>query len=361
MPRVGQESRKSEIRAMAMTVMFACCGFVPISTCCRPGQLLLFTSQTYPRIPTMAAVALPENFQLQSPLVRLPLEIQHIIYGLCFTANVPFVDPIVNSKDSTKASTPLNVALLQTCRRTYFEADRRPLFAQNTFRFTTVGNARKFFHSIDGRCRSSIHDVEIDVQKFGSNHPDVAREWLQYLHQGAQSHAKTPRSLLADVPRLDTLRLNFTSWPKIPLFRPELWKVLKNMLGAAKGLKRVVVIGASKGSGMARRDPWSPTHFVGADDVSSAELIPHMLACVEGPDEAKIIRWTRQEGQLHLEVILKSHLLKHVDESWTGTSYRQSTTEPWPVDGSCTPEDYLHRDTSVENREDKELNPNGAE
>jgi len=192
--------------------------------------------------------ALPLNPQRSSPLLNLPTEILHMITTSCFTTDEIIEDPIANySRDAKPAVAPLGLALLQTCQRIYNESDRRPLFSQNVFRFTTVDNARAFFKVLN---HQHIHDIEIDVRRLHSDHPSLAREWLQYL--AWKPEGKTP-SLRADAPALKTLRLNFESWPKIPVFKTELWNVLREMVSRVRGLERIVVIGASKGASMSRR------------------------------------------------------------------------------------------------------------
>ncbi|KAF2856541.1 hypothetical protein T440DRAFT_378031, partial [Plenodomus tracheiphilus IPT5] len=201
----------------------------------------------------------PTNLQLQSPFLQLPAEIQHIICGFAFAANDPIVDPRLSASSSqldSEVHPPLGTALLQTCRRLYHEIDRRPLFAQNVFRFTTVDRMQSFIGQLDTTCK--ILDLEIDFRRLDSDQPEIAREWLRVFS-----------SLGKEAPNLECVRLNFTSWPRIPMFRTSLWTFLGNLLSQIEGLgiERVVVIGASKGSGMARRVPWSPLHFVGGDDV----------------------------------------------------------------------------------------------
>ncbi|KAF2034452.1 hypothetical protein EK21DRAFT_42372, partial [Setomelanomma holmii] len=206
--------------------------------------------------------------QLQSPLLRLPAEIKHVIYKYCLIADETIENPIANI-DGTKfhAVPALGVALMQTCRRVYLEVDRRPLFNQNTFCFTTADKAKSFFKTLDHDLRMSIADIEVDVRELHSDQPDLARDWLQYLAWDDNAFGHGSGSLQTDAPALRTLRLNFQSWPRIPLFRQELWKFLKYAVSGIRGLDRVVITGASKGLGMARRDPWSAAHFVGADNV----------------------------------------------------------------------------------------------
>lgn len=291
------------------------------------------------------AIAPPTNLQLQSPLLRLPTEIKHIIYGYCLTTDRPIVDPIVGCTRSDDEKLPkLGVTILQTCRRVYHEADRRPLLSRNLFRFTTVDRVSCFFKSLGETHRECVEEVEIDARRVHSDHPGIAREWLQYLAWGGGSWGKILGSLRMDAPGLKCLRLNFESWPSIPMFRAELWNLLRSMLMQVEGLERVVIIGASKGRGMAVREPWSPVHFVGGDDVGSDDLIQRMWNAVGKPDDVKVIRWERQDGKLYLEVVSKSYLVTKLDRRWKGPCARRSRTDAWPENGSCSWSSYLNRD-----------------
>jgi hypothetical protein len=303
------------------------------------------------------SIAPPTQFQLQSPLVGLPAEIKHQIFGLCFTADHVISDPSLNSHVQNTAVLSPGAALLQTCRRLYHEVDRRPLFSQNTFRFTTVDKARSFLKTLDSHYRESVHDVEIDIRKFDSDRSGVAREWLQYLVGKNSPRDTTLGSLRLDAPRLRTLRLNFESWPRIPVFRAELWHLLRQMISSVQGLERIVLVGASKGQGMAKRDPWSPAHFVGRDDVECNDLIPRMWKCVEAPLDTKVIRWNRNDGKLYLEVVSQAHLMKHIDASWCGQSVRGLQDEHWPANGSCSWFEYDAYGSNIVDPMVKEFSP----
>jgi hypothetical protein len=183
----------------------------------------------------------------------LPLEIKHIIQRLCLVADYPIVDPVAGGNNFEKnRSLGPGVALLRTCRRICAEVDRRPLFAQNIFRFTTADKAKAFLNTIGSYHAASVRTLEIDVRELQSDRPDLARDWIHYL--GGSLHA--------DAPGLACLRLNFESWPKMSIVRTELWNLLLTMLSKIEGLQRVVILGASKGAAMGRREPWSPVHYV---------------------------------------------------------------------------------------------------
>ncbi|KAF2192798.1 hypothetical protein K469DRAFT_735672 [Zopfia rhizophila CBS 207.26] len=268
-----------------------------------------------------AVVASPENLQLQSSLLHLPGEIKNIIYDHCFTADRPIVDPAVTSSKSDHQSVPiLGIALLQTCRFVYHEADRRSLFARNTFRFTSVDRVRSFVNTLRPAHSALISDIEIDARKVHSDHPGISREWLHYLSWGDSMWAKTLGSLRVDAPGLRCLR-----------------DLLRGLILNVEGLERIVVIGTSKGAAMARREPWSSVHFFGGDDVGSDDLVQRMWATLrESDDLKKVIRWHRSDGKMHLEVVSKAYLIKHVDRNWTEPPMRKKHTDPWPENGVCS-------------------------
>jgi len=155
----------------------------------------------------------PSNLQPQSVLLQLPAEIKHIIFGLCFVADTPIIDPRIDgskTRDDNAVRTTPGAALLQTCRRTYHEIDRRPLFAQNTFRFSNLTGMRAFLHALPVEYRTRIQDIEIDLRELNSDRPHLAREWLQYV---ALAKNGGLNSLRADAAGLRCLRINLEAWP----------------------------------------------------------------------------------------------------------------------------------------------------
>lgn len=326
-----------------------------------------FIMSYHPTIPTMISpnIAPPENLQLQSPLARLPAEIKHIVFGLCFQTDVPFVDPDVNAihnPTDNRINATLGLALLQTCRRFYHECDRRPLFSQNRFRFTSIDKMRTFLHSLDSTQRSCIQDVEIDFRLLSSDRPENTREWQEYLTAKEGSWADKLTSLRMDAIGVKCVRLNLEGWPIIPMYRTTLWNFLRSLLMSMEEYERVVVVGASKGSGMVKRNPWSPVHFVGGDDVGADDLVPHLWSAVKGSDETKTIRWVRQDGKLQLEVASINYLLRNVDPHWTmPTQQRRKVTDPWPHSGSCSLYGYDNRNSEVTGPTTKGVNPSAAE
>jgi hypothetical protein len=304
------------------------------------------------------SIAPPKDLQLESALVALPAEVKHHIFKFCFATDRIISDPTIQTKSEEDPSPSLGVGLLQTCRRLYHEVDRRPLFSQNTFQFTTVNKAEAFLHALDEHCRSSVHDISIDIRMSHSDR--IAHEWTQYLAWGGDMLKKDQNSLKTDAPNLKTLRLNFESWPKIPMFRTELWYFLRQLLSNVRGLERIVVVGASKGQAMARRDPWSTAHFIGADDVACNNLIPQMWRCVEASDNAKVIRWVRESGKLYLEVVSKAHLSKNLDSNWREQSVKKSDDNTLPVNGNCSWTEYESHVLNVNDSMIKSLSPNAA-
>jgi hypothetical protein len=312
-------------------------------------------------------IAPPENLQLQSPLVRLPTEIKHMIFGYCFIAKDPIVDPILGHGPSKKnVIPPLGVSVLQTCRRVYHETDRRPLFTQNMFRFTTENRMRGFLESVGEEHRACVQDIEMDAQRLNGDDLNITQGWLKYLAWSVETWGdgswKPSGSLHMDAPGLKCLRLNFESWPTLPMFRTQLWDFLRGILLQFRGLERVIVVGASKGKGMARRDPWSPVHFVGGDDVGSDDLVDRMWKAVGKSEEAeKVVRWERRGGKLHLEVVTKRHLSRYVESHRAGPCAKKAFADAWPENGSCTWFAYQHRNSDVTEPTTKGFNPSAGE
>ncbi|KAL5114222.1 hypothetical protein ACEQ8H_007874 [Pleosporales sp. CAS-2024a] len=287
---------------------------------------------------SMACFAHAPNPQAQSRLVRLPAEIKHQIFNHCLTSDHVISDPVIHKRHPTAPTQSFNAAVLQTCRRLYSEIDRRPLFSQNTFRFTSAENAQSFLKALDHDYRQSVHDIEIHVHRIDAN---LARHLLRYLAWGTGPWASsTSCSLHTDAPNLKTLRLNFESWPRISMFRTELWILLRQLMATVRGLERIVVVGASKGQAMARQDPWSPAHFIGATDVDCNDLIPRMWKCVDTPDDHKVIRWRRSHGKISLEVVSKSHLARHMESTWRHSTASRSGDGCWPTHGTCSWSEY---------------------
>lgn len=302
----------------------------------------------------MASIAPPENLQTQSPLLQLPPEIKHIIFGLCFVADTPITDPQIDCKSKDGRSEPVGdvasrVSLLQTCRRMYHEVDRRPLFAQNTFRFSSLETMRTFFQALPPDYRTRIQDVEVDLRQLNSDRPQLTREWLQYL-AWTKDEAKT--SLRTETGGLKCIRINLEAWPVVAMYRCELWNVLREILKGFADVESVVVTGTSRGKTMAQTAPWSPVHFVGGDNVGSNDLLSRMSNCVVAKHgEDKMIKWLRKDRKFHLEVVSTCHAGGISGAAWAGSG-------AWPLDGFCTFSAYEQCQLDGKAQLDMSLNPN---
>lgn len=289
----------------------------------------------------MAVIAPPENLQPQSSLLQLPAEIKHIIYGLCFTTGAPIINPKIEYRKGQCGIMPCATSaasLLRTCRRTYHEADRRPLFARNTFRFSTLETMRGFLLALPVEYRVWIQDLEMDMRNLDSGRAHITQGWLQYL---AAAKNQTINSLRTDAAGLKCVRINLEAWPVIPMFRIELWDVLRSMLSELKDLERIVVTGASRGRGMCQKLPCSPIHFVGGDDVGTNDLLFRMSKCVLGEqNDDKIVKWTREDGKMKLEVFSRIHLKGLFRKHGVDSPGIRNHTDNWPLNGCCTVSAY---------------------
>lgn len=291
----------------------------------------------------------PMNCQEQSRLLRLPGEIRNSIYYHCLTTRDPIIDTAPTGHAYFDRNVPiLATALLRTCQLIYNEADRRLLYAHNTFRFSSVFRVRSFLQALRPECASMVQDIEIDARKVHSDHPGIAREWINYLAWGEGAWAKILGSLRMDARGLKVLRLNFESWPAMYMLRAELWNLLRALLLNVTGLERMVVIGASKGPPAASVEPWSPIHFVGGDDVGSDDLVQLMGRTLgQSEDKSKIIRWTRADGKIFLEVVTITYLKNHLGPVWRERTETPKATNSWPENGSCTWIEYQHRNVDL--------------
>lgn len=62
-----------------------------------------------------------------------------------------------------------------------------------------------------------------------------------------------------------------------------------------------------------------------------------MWACVNGPDDSKLITWIRQSGNLHLEVVSMSYFQKHIaNDVERSRAMVQDALDSWPENGFCT-------------------------
>ncbi|KAF2489050.1 hypothetical protein BU16DRAFT_221619 [Lophium mytilinum] len=284
--------------------------------------------------------AMPMNPETVSPFLRLPGELRNSIYNLALTTPFPITDPGVSSHHTS--TPPLGLALLRTCHTIYAEASLRPLFALNRFHFTAVTHAHLFLSKLTPANRAFIQDVEVDVRSVHAQY----RDWPAYLESNLGEVGKLA-SLRTDASGLKVLRLNFSAWPTIGLSRAELGQLLRHLVVgvAGLGLERVVLMGASRGETMARRNPWSPVHFVGAEDFGARfDLVSAMGRAVRDERDEKVVRWTRGEGAIELEVVLLSHI-RRTNRSWAAPPVTKPMSEAWPRSGSCSWEEYQKRDS----------------
>ena len=290
---------------------------------------------------SIVVIPQPENLQPQCPLFHLPGEIRNRIYHYCFTAPDPIVDPAKSDCRTPHSQVHIPaITLLRTCRFIYHEADRRPLLARNTFRFTSVNRVSSFLNHLRADHAAMVRDIEIDARKVHSDHPGIAREWLHYLAWGGGPWAKILGSLRMDAPGLQVLRLNVEAWPAFSMFRAELWSLLCSFLLHITGLERVMVIGMTKEPLMETKEPWSSTHFVGGEIVGSNDLLEHMARTVGRPDgEAKVVRWQRKGGNISVEIVTKTYLLRNIDPTWNESSVHEEKGT-WPEQGSCSWSSY---------------------
>jgi hypothetical protein len=305
----------------------------------------------------MANIAPPDNLQPQSALLQLPSEIKHIVFNLCLVSDTPISDPQIACYSNGQHKGPVNnraswLSLIWTCRRIYHEVDRRPLFANNTFRFSNLETMRTFLQALPANYSTRIQDIEIDLRTLNSDYPHLTREWLQYL---AWKKDERKPSLRTDTGGLKCLRLNLEAWPVIPMYRCELWNVLRNILQGFADIERIVVTGTSRGKTMAQKAPSSPVHFVGGDNVGSDDLISRMSECVVArPGSHKMVKWLRKHGKLHLEVVSTACAEENTSKQLTGS-------DTWPLNGFCAVSDYEQCYPNGKRSAGLELSPNAGE
>ena len=95
--------------------------------------------------------------------------------------------------------------------------------------------------------------------------------------------------------------------------------------------------------------------------MGSDDLVQRMWRTV-GKHEAlkKVIRWSRSNGRLHLEVVSEAYLIKNVDRFWAGPTTRNKHTDPWPENGSCTWFAYENRNSDLREPTTDGINPSAA-
>ncbi|KAF2089875.1 hypothetical protein K490DRAFT_11255, partial [Saccharata proteae CBS 121410] len=212
--------------------------------------------------------------------LSLPGEIRNRIYYFALTTSYPIIDPSTgHDKDTVIHSPhhsipPLGTSILRANKLIHAEAPVAYLYTHNTFRFTSVTHIHKFMKLLPPFLSTMVRDVEIDVRDVNVRHPDINRDWAQYLSWSAGVWAQKLGSLRYDAPNLRVLRLNFESWPRIEVTRRHLWDILRRLLGNVDGMERVVLTGTyAKGTAMEKREPWDPVYFVGTDEVVTDDVV----------------------------------------------------------------------------------------
>lgn len=311
-----------------------------------------------------ATVASPANLQSQSALLSLPGEIKNKIYRFCLTGNGgAFIDVVPGDPRPTDGAAPVvGMNVLRTCRKAYHECDRRPLFTDNRYTFTTAGCCQRFFDSLGDAYSPYVRDVEISTCRIRYKDPDVFLAWCDYFGQKDRNPA--PNSLRAQACKLRSLRLNVETCPDIDPTFPPLCLVLLQTLAKeiGGGLERFVVVG---GMGVTKEAPWAPSQFfTGANFLTfnvPVEMIKMMWPIVDRvDDDQKVIRWKRKGKKMHLEVVSKRYLLEYVDEEWTGVCVEKKSADAWPESGSCTWYTYQNRNFKVADAAVPRINPSAA-
>jgi len=197
---------------------------------------------------------------------------------------------------------------------------------------------RGFLLALPVEYRICIQDIEIDMRNLDSGRAHITQGWLQYL---AAAKNQTINSLRTDAAGLKCFRINLEAWPVIPMFRIELWGVLRSMLSELEDLERIVVTGTSRGRGMCQKPPCSPVHFVGGDDVGTNDLLFRMSKCVLGEqNDDKIVKWSRKDGKLKLEVFSRIRLKELAGKYGLESSGTRNHADNWPLNGHCTVSAY---------------------
>lgn len=292
--------------------------------------------------------------QEKCPLFSLPGELRNMIYRLALAADDPFTDPsirpiskstledsglqVIKSRHNLVPTT--GIQLLRTCKRMAAEVDVRSLFASNTFRFTSQTHAHRFLRLVGPTRAACVRDVEMDVRDFSLSDPMFAAAMSSYLTFTEGVWSKKQGTLVADAPRLQTLKLDFSAWSKGAMPRAMLWDTLRKLLANIRGVERIVVRGVCKSPWMASREPWAAMHFCGLDEVYKNDLVELLWNAV-GHDETdeKLICWSRRNGGLELDVSSYDYLSKTAAQP-RPIAILGIPNERLPPNGSCDLSSY---------------------
>ncbi|KIW07954.1 uncharacterized protein PV09_01855 [Verruconis gallopava] len=289
---------------------------------------------------------------------RLPGELRNQIYELAMTADKPIVDPTIPPTYTAFAKAmgyrtdhhrvpDLSTQLLRTCKRMHMEISVGPLYANNTFRFTTSFSADKFLSALPHEYRGMIQDVEVDLREVNDAHPAVEREWIQYLSWKPQVdsfRATKVGSLRSGAPNVRTLRINIECWRVQEMMRSV--ALLKELLQGPHKLQRIVMTGVDGsellfGSRERYLEKWGPVAFVGVMRFARlAGMTEWMANAVEGEKEDKVVMWEKKGPCVNLEIMTGSEYRLQTGKraSWLekGATYN-------PLKGVCLLDAYEQR------------------
>jgi len=215
----------------------------------------------------------------------------------------------------------LGVPLLRASKRIYSEVSLDPLYSQNRFRFTSAFAAHRFLRALPKEHAAAIHDVEIDLRNMSDYRPSVEREWVQYLcwaQDFGGIWARKMGGLRIDAPNIKTLRLNIEGWKLGESVRSV--TVLQDLLRGPEKLDKVVVTGADGselllGAKDKYLEQWGPVVFVGIMVFAKlAGMIDWMAACVNGDRERMVVRWSKKEHVVNLEVMTLETFMKEIGQ-----------------------------------------------
>ncbi|KAF2274463.1 uncharacterized protein EI97DRAFT_460051 [Westerdykella ornata] len=165
-----------------------------------------------------ASIRIPTQSQLGSPLLRLPLELQLMIYGFCLTMPTQIVDPGIPSHlspcNETDGHQNPALPMLLVCEETYHavHAAARCLYTNNSFHFTTIANLDSFLGHLPPHHSALLAHISISLDGILGWHPNQTDEWLQYLADDLAGGSKTTWSRVLDslktrTPNLKSLML----------------------------------------------------------------------------------------------------------------------------------------------------------
>ncbi|KAF2274464.1 uncharacterized protein EI97DRAFT_100143 [Westerdykella ornata] len=307
----------------------------------------------YPRRRTAAQIPLPTNLQLQSPLLRLPTEIQQIIFTYALTAPGPVINPALQQELETPVRS-LGTALPRTCRKIYhtipFFPPAAPLYLFTEFHFTHLSDLGDFLYMLPRRRRALIRDVTLSDDVLHRCYPAVEDWKRDHFGQRYQDYwgGITVLKGRTKLSGLQVLTLQFRGWeePADDSWDGAGWMRYSIAMGIRTAVRRLADLGLQRlllvaGRASAGVKPWSSVNFVGGleDIYRYRGFLAFAGDAVGGKDGEprgdKVIRWTRVGNFLNLEVVMERYLVRNVDRHWTGPSLSAIPAElGWPDRGS---------------------------